>query len=165
VIPLQSVAVRSYYYTSAKGDDDLLQKVRADLRTLDFDPTVFQKPADPNRKSKGVDISLTTEMLSGAFMNNYDVATLIAGDADYLPLVQQVKRLGKVVHIGFFNHPEAGLSPELRLASDSFFDTWPFMRDQWDRLRAATPATNQEANPSQASESQRQSGKLDAEHG
>jgi len=48
-------------------------------------------------------------MLSHAFLNNYDVATLIAGDADYVPLVEEVKRLGKVVYVLFF--VSNGLSP------------------------------------------------------
>jgi len=134
-VPLQATAIRSYYYTSTPGNDDAIQQVRSNLRALDFDATVFKRPSDGGRKSKGVDISLTTDMLSGAFMDTYDVAFLIAGDADYLPLVQQVKRLGKCVFGGFFEHPEAGLSEELRIATDTFYDFWPFMRDQWGRAR------------------------------
>jgi uncharacterized LabA/DUF88 family protein len=134
-LPLQSTSIRSYYYTSTTGADDVIRKVRSDLRALDFDAHVFKRPTDTSRKSKGVDISLTTDMLSNAFMNNYDAALLIAGDADYIPLVEQVKRLGKVVYGGFFEHAEAGLSEELRLATDTFYNFWPFMRDQWVRHR------------------------------
>jgi hypothetical protein len=141
-IPMQSVGVRSHYYTSTKGSDDVIEKVRSDLRDLEFDPTVFKRPGDPKRKSKGVDISLSTDMLSNAFMNNYDVAVLAAGDADYLPLVNQVKRLGKVVYVTFYEEPDGGLSKELRLASDLLWNCWPFMRDQWNKLReAGTTAT------------------------
>jgi hypothetical protein len=53
--------------------------------SLDCDAHVFKRPTDPSRKSKGVDISHTTDMLSNAFMNNYDAALLIAGDADDIP--------------------------------------------------------------------------------
>jgi uncharacterized LabA/DUF88 family protein len=112
---------------------------------LDFDAHVFKRPADPSRKTKGVDISLTTDMLSNAFMNNYDAALLVAADADYIPLVEQVKRLGKVVYGSFFEHREGGLSEELRLASDTFYDFWPFMRDQWKRLRGEAVNAEQAA--------------------
>ena len=46
-------------------------------------------PAKPAAKAKGVDIALTTDMLSNAFLGNYDVAVLVAGDGDYVPLVEQ----------------------------------------------------------------------------
>jgi hypothetical protein len=138
-VPLQSTAVRSYYYTSTTESDEGRQNVRSALRDLGFDPTVFKRPKEGARQSKGVDISLATDMLSHAFMNNYDVAFLVAGDGDYLPLVQQVKRLGKVVYGGFFDHPEAGLSDNLRLETDTFYTFWPYMRDQWQRLRGEIP--------------------------
>lgn len=57
-------------------------------------------------------------MLSHAFLGNYDAAVLVAGDADYVPLVEEVKRLGKLVHVAFFG--SQGLSPELRRSADQF---------------------------------------------
>ena len=63
------------------------------------------------RPSKGVDIALTCDMLSHASHDNYDVAVLIAGDGDYVPLVDEVKRLGKLVHLVFFQ--STGLNPKL----------------------------------------------------
>src|SRR4051794_12186407 len=45
--------------------------------------------------AKGVDISLTKDMLVQAFLGNYDIAVLVAADGDYLPVVEEVKRLGK----------------------------------------------------------------------
>ena len=33
------------------------------------------------------------------FEDHYDVAVLIAGDGDYVPLVEEVKSLGKVVYV------------------------------------------------------------------
>ena len=69
-------------------------------------------------KAKGVDIALAKDFLSHAFLNNYDVALLFAGDGDYIPLVEEVKRLGKIVCVVFFS--EFGLNPELRIAADYF---------------------------------------------
>jgi uncharacterized LabA/DUF88 family protein len=81
----------------------------------------FKKPRNrPN--SKGVDIALAKDLLSNAFRDNYDVAVVVAGDGDYVPLVEEVKRLGKIVYVAFFRGKELGLNPELRIASDVF---WP----------------------------------------
>lgn len=70
-------------------------------------------------KAKGVDIALTIDMLSHAFMGNYDTAMLIAGDADYVPLVNEVKHLGKRVVVLFF---ETSITSDLKLAADAFSD-------------------------------------------
>lgn len=59
-------------------------------------------------------------MLLHAFFDHYDIAILIAGDGDYLPLVEEIKRLGKRLHIGFFY--DASLNPSLKLSADKFFD-------------------------------------------
>ena len=56
---------------------------------------------------------------------------LLAGDGDYVPLILELKRLGKVVYVAFFS--ASGLSPELRLAADGFFELEPFFFDQWKR--------------------------------
>ncbi|MGD0310008.1 MAG: NYN domain-containing protein, partial [Acidobacteriota bacterium] len=73
--------LRSIYYTSLVGDEETLQKVRTDLWTLEFQPEVFKKTAR-DQKAKGVDISLTKDMLSHAFLDNYDIAVLVAGDGE-----------------------------------------------------------------------------------
>jgi uncharacterized LabA/DUF88 family protein len=45
---------------------------------------------------KGVDTQLATDMI--VLSNIYDVAIIISGDADYLPPVSAVKRMGKLVY-------------------------------------------------------------------
>jgi uncharacterized LabA/DUF88 family protein len=130
-LQVQDHAIRSYYYTSVKGDDSRVTAARESLWLLGFQPEVFKKVSAS--RAKGVDIALSRDMLRDAFMDNYDVALLIAGDGDYVPLVTEVKRLGKVVYVGFFE--TTGLSPELRLNSDRFFALDPFFSDRW-----ATPA-------------------------
>jgi uncharacterized LabA/DUF88 family protein len=66
-----------------------------------------------------------------AHFDNYDVACLVAGDGDYVPLVEEVKRLGKVVYVAFFRGEGLGLSPELRLASDMFLEMDGFFAERW----------------------------------
>jgi hypothetical protein len=109
--------IRSYYYTSLVGDESALTSAGEQIRALGFEPKVFKKERR-SQKTKGVDISLAKDFLSHAYLDNYDVAVLFAGDADYLPLVEEVKRQGKVVCVSFFR--DAGMSRFLRLAADEF---------------------------------------------
>src|SRR5687768_928317 len=69
-------AIRAYYFTSVVGDDNHRNSVRESLHALGFSPYVFRRTK--TRASKGVDIALTTEMLSHAFRGTYDVAVLVA---------------------------------------------------------------------------------------
>lgn len=126
-LQVQDHSIRSYYYTSVKGDEVALNNTRESLRELGFQPEVFKK-INPTR-AKGVDISLSRDMLRDAFMNNYDVAVLIAGDGDYVPLIAEVKRFGKVVYAAFFE--TSGLSSELRVNADRFFSVDQFFLDRW----------------------------------
>ena len=51
-------------------------------------------------------------MLSHAFRDNYEVAVLVAGDGDYVPVVQEVQRLGKIVFVWFFENEGLNPNPE-----------------------------------------------------
>ena len=126
-VRIQRHAIRSYYYTSVVGDAVRIQSVKAALWDLGFHPEVFKKTRKED-KAKGVDISLAKDLLSHAFLNNLDVAVLVAGDGDYAPLVEAVERLGKVVYGVFFSE---GLSPELKFAADKFVDS------EWDSFFSA----------------------------
>jgi len=48
-------------------------------------------------RQKGVDVQLAVDMLVGAFEGAFDVAVLVAGDADFIPVVEEVKRRGVMV--------------------------------------------------------------------
>jgi hypothetical protein len=110
-------AERCYYYTCTPGDDPAVNDVHDALASLGFSPTVIRKPK--GGKAKGVDITLTKDMLVQAFLGNYDVAVLVAGDGDFRPVVEEVKRLGKWVIVSFFNE-QNGLNPDLRRAADEY---------------------------------------------
>jgi uncharacterized LabA/DUF88 family protein len=58
-------------------------------------------------------------MLSHAFRKNYDIAVLVAGDEDYVPLVKAVQSEGCRVYLWFL---ENGLSPFLKRTVDRFTD-------------------------------------------
>jgi hypothetical protein len=124
--PLQSHAARAYYYTSLVGDPDARRSVEDALKSLGFTPRVFARPRG-QAKAKGVDISLATDLLGHAFRDHLDAAVLVAGDGDYVPLVEEVKRTGKHVYVAFLE--THGLSPGLKLAADEFFGMEWILKD------------------------------------
>lgn len=130
---LEPNAIRSYYFSSVQGDDAKLQDVRQRLWELGFQPELFKK--EPRKKRKGVDIALCTEMLSNTYNDTFDVAVLIAGDADFVPLVNAVKSRGKRVFTLFFKGNANGMSDQLRLASDAFGDLSAFAKERWTTQR------------------------------
>lgn len=108
--------IRKYYYTSVQGDDDKLVSTEDWLKNIGFEaPRVFKKTK--TKGSKRVDISLATDMLSHVFRRHYEIAVLVAGDEDYVPLIQAVKAEGARVHVWFVSD---GLSPRLRREADYF---------------------------------------------
>jgi uncharacterized LabA/DUF88 family protein len=110
--------IRKHYYTSAGGDTDFRDSIVDRLKSPGMEaPYVF--PRARTRGSKRVDVSLSVGMLTHAYHRNYDVAVLVAGDEDYVPLVEEVKNAGRRVFLWFC---EAGLSPALKRSSDYYFD-------------------------------------------
>jgi len=110
--------LRQYYYTSVGGDETARAAVHESLRALGIEaPRVFPKRKD--RGSKRVDISLAVDMLSHGYRRNYDMAVLVAGDEDYVPLVEAVASAGCRVALWFL---EDGLSLALERAVDHSYD-------------------------------------------
>jgi len=52
---------------------------------------------------KGDDVYLANDLLVGAYENLYDVAILISGDEDFIPVVKTLKRLNKKVENIYFS--------------------------------------------------------------
>jgi NYN domain len=114
--------IRKYYFTSEQGADDKRTQTEEWLKSRGFEiPHVYRR--DRDRGSKQVDISLSVEMLMHAMRHHYEVAVLVAGDADYIPLVRAVQAEGKRVHLWFVSN---GLAPQLRRAADYFVDLDPY---------------------------------------
>ena len=76
-------------------------------------------------------MALAVHMVSEAARDTYNIALLFAGDEDYVPAVQATKDLGKSVYLVFFDAPNGGLAPELKRASDVFFNITSFFQNQW----------------------------------
>lgn len=124
--------VRKYYYTAMRGDSKKIDEVITKLKEVGIEtPRVFKRQA--HRKSKQVDIALATDMLTHAYRRNYDIAILVAGDADYVPLVRAIKEAGRRVVLWFFEEGK-GLSKELKQESDYFFDISYFLFKSQEEL-------------------------------
>jgi uncharacterized LabA/DUF88 family protein len=115
--------IRTHYYTAVQGDHPTVDEVAAALKNAGVGaPRVFKK--SKGARSKRVDITLATEMLLHATRRNYDIAVLVAGDEDYVPLVDAVQSEGRGVHV--WSIPE-GLSPRLVQAADEYVDIAPYL--------------------------------------
>jgi uncharacterized LabA/DUF88 family protein len=108
--------MRKYYYTAVQGDQLKVTDVEGQLKNLGMEtPRVFKK--DKRKGSKRVDITLTTDMLLHATRKHYQVAVLVAGDEDYVPLVRAVQGEGARVYVWFLKD---GLSDALYMAADYY---------------------------------------------
>jgi len=83
------------------------------------------RPRRPPRQ-KGVDGLIAVDMLVGAFRGLYQVGILIAGDADFVPIVNAVRREGVMVVVAA---EEASLADDLRRAADRVWPLDPAKRD------------------------------------
>lgn len=71
------------------------------------------------RRQKGVDGLIAVDMLVGAFNGLFQVAILVAGDSDFVPIVEAVRQRGVMVVVAA---EEKSLSNDLRLVADRI---WP----------------------------------------
>lgn len=109
--------LRRYWFGAMEGADEVLNERRDLLRAAGFEPVIFQKLK--SGREKGVDLAIAREMLIQGFNRNYRAALLVAGDADYVGLVSDLKRMGLVVYGAFYD--TAALSPDLRRSFDNWF--------------------------------------------
>lgn len=55
-------------------------------------------------EEKGTDINVAINMISKAYTNAYDIAILVSGDTDYVPVVNQLHNIGKIVILATLPH-------------------------------------------------------------
>lgn len=130
--------VRGYYFTYFVGADDAIEENTKIIKGTQikinsqqtFSPCVIKK--DSNEKAaKGDDIKLTVMALHHAFHQHMDIMHLFTGDGDYIPLIEEVQRLGIRVYVSAFS---SGLNDKLKLVADEFFelDNFFYIREQGD---------------------------------
>ncbi len=108
--------IRIYWFGSYQGSEEVETKLRETLRNMEVEPVVFRRRKG---REKRVDLAIAREMLINASNQNFDIGVLVAGDEDYVDLVNDVKRYGPRIVGSFF---QTGLSPELKLAVDHFHE-------------------------------------------
>jgi uncharacterized LabA/DUF88 family protein len=129
--------IRATYYTSAAGDEQTIWDIDEKIRSLQFQQYslsgggdisgllgntlsgVVLKRMKNQQKSKGVDIHLTVDILINAYRNNLDTVYVITGDGDFVPVLEEVKRLGKRIYVAAFS---SGLHRTIRAVADRFVD-------------------------------------------
>ena len=75
-------------------------------------------------RQKGVDTLIAVDMLVGAFSGLFDVAVLVAGDADFIPVVEEVRRRGAMVAVAGVS---TSVSGDLRRVADRYIE----LDSQW----------------------------------
>ena len=119
--------VRIYYYNARVGRQEEperyqdQQKFFAGITAIPYTELRLGRLVYNNWPSvppyeKGVDIQLTTDMITHGFKNNYDVAILVAGDNDYVGALQAVKDNGKHAEVALFGKEQT--SRQLRVVAD-----------------------------------------------
>lgn len=105
--------IRIIYYTFCVGDDKRIEEVKSQIKSLSYSkdhdsvlpsylrPSVFKKTKQ-EKKTKGVDIQITVDVLTNVFYDNVDTVLLVTGDGDFLPIINEVIRNGKQVILASF---------------------------------------------------------------
>lgn len=126
---------RTYYYNALQDAAQRPEGYREQQEFLDIlNKTPYlevrlggTKQAQGVPVEKGVDIMLATDLLNFAWLDYYDVALIVSGDADFTYALQAVKNMGKHVEVAYF---EGGISRDLlnvadrhQLLDQSFFSS------------------------------------------
>jgi uncharacterized LabA/DUF88 family protein len=74
---------------------------------------------NPIFQQKGVDIHMAVDLMRLSLQNKIDIAYLIAGDGDLLPLVVSAKDAGVFVNLYYGNGPTSNYSQQLWDACDA----------------------------------------------
>jgi uncharacterized LabA/DUF88 family protein len=105
--------VRVYYYNAIVGlkqEPERYRHQRAFFSSVQATPytelrlgrLVYNNCPSTPPYEKGIDIMLTTDLLTHSFKRNYDVAILVAGDTDYVGAIQAVKNNGQNMEVALF---------------------------------------------------------------
>lgn len=103
--------------------DPMPEKQSAFYKKLEYDGVnvilTEQKIRAGKIKEEAIDVALAVDMVADVWDGKVDVVVLVAGDGDYVPLVNKVRKRGVTVQLAFCN---VGLSDKLRRAVHDFID-------------------------------------------
>ncbi len=135
--------VRGYFYTVETPDDygkkDHHNRFVYTMQKTPYLDLVYGKleKRGDSWVEKGTDVNIAVDLLTGAFLDVYDVAILVSADADYIKAIEEVKRLGKHVEVtsfikdGEFNIPQS----LMKVADDIIPVTKEFLSSCWYQNR------------------------------
>jgi uncharacterized LabA/DUF88 family protein len=126
---------RAVYVTSMVGNEDKLHEARAYIRETSFEPIVIPEEKDNEAqraarlkddklliKAKGVDIALACRVMEDAQRDLFDDCFLFTSDADYLPLIEAVRRMGKNAWVLGYEKDFTKRNPGFNYVPDRYFD-------------------------------------------
>ena len=93
-------AVRKKIEKALKKYEDNLEKIQ-DCDKLDIKHGHLIISKKDSSRQKGVDTLIAIDMITKAYENQYDYAILVAGDADFIPIVNAVKHAGPIVVLAY----------------------------------------------------------------
>ncbi|MFQ5576350.1 MAG: NYN domain-containing protein [Anaerolineae bacterium] len=124
--------IRCYYYTaelSRRENEDTYNRQREILKSLKSSIEYLQIRLGKLVRQKGtwvqkgIDVKIAVDMVSKAFLNHYDVAALVSGDADFLPLVEEIKEAyGKQVELYTFDRYDSTLDEDFSFTPDRYIN-------------------------------------------
>lgn len=135
--------VRAYYYNAEVDPTREPLKYQGQQRflhmlaTVDYMEIKLGKIAYGNDSSthpheKKTDVNLAVDMVIHGFRNNYDLAVLVSGDADFVAAIQAVKDIGRQVEIALF---DSSISRPLREVADKITHiNQEFLQECWKRI-------------------------------
>ena len=106
---LMKIPANSAYYNWLNGmkKKPYLEVIegRQEIRPINKStPIDISNPNTYTTEEKGTDINVAVHMLSKAYTNAYDIAILVSGDTDYVPVIEQLHNLGKIVVLATLPH-------------------------------------------------------------
>lgn len=110
----KSSVKKAMLYGSRPPENDSLWKA---AKSNNFDVKIFDRNA--SNKEKKIDCQIATDILDDSYQiidPQTSMVSLVAGDADYVPVVQSLKKRNIYVEVLFWSHA----SRELQTECDSF---------------------------------------------
>ncbi len=127
--------VRAYYYTycNEKKVKEMRKKI-SDTSIIGSEPVLKLTSEiitrNKSEQAKGDDIKICLDSIRHASNNSADVIYLFSGDGDFLPLVEELQKMGKYVFVAAFDYigndkdykKATGLNIKLKERADYFLN-------------------------------------------
>lgn len=112
---------RAVLFGSRPPKNDSLWKM-AELQG--FEPVTYDR--NVANKEKKIDTDITATIMEDSFLiyEEGDNITLIAGDGDYIPLIQKLSKRGISIHVMFWSHASREIKDAV---GDKFFNLNPYL--------------------------------------